>query len=306
VNKIATMMRGPLHADLRTLARIAAFGVFVLSSNAQADTIAQNPLIAPRTDPASGRLLRDGTFCDALVSGGAYFWSQTIGQTFLVPDRTTATIANVQWWGSSEYLASSAPWNETALSANITGFQIAILRTGTGDTQFPVVASWTVQRNTVMQQLTGSYTPTTYSPVFQLNAALGSGISLGAGTYMITIGAMLSNANGDALAWTNGVADGSLPTTQCWATVGDVPSEWGTWSRVTDGTSGAFILTGTLATACKGDVNGDGMINGADLGALLSAWGTCAAACPADINGDGKVNGADLGLLLSLWGPCGG
>ena len=26
--------------------------------------------------------------------------------------------------------------------------------------------------------------------------------------------------------------------------------------------------------------------------------------CPADLNGDGLVNGADLGLLLGGWGPC--
>jgi len=48
------------------------------------------------------------------------------------------------------------------------------------------------------------------------------------------------------------------------------------------------------------DFNGDGLVNGADVGLLLAAWGPCAG-CPEDLNDDGVVNGADLGLLLSEW-----
>ncbi|MFO0875182.1 MAG: hypothetical protein U0575_14595 [Phycisphaerales bacterium] len=51
--------------------------------------------------------------------------------------------------------------------------------------------------------------------------------------------------------------------------------------------------------AGPGDINGDGAINGADLGLLLSAWGTSVPV--ADLNGDGIVDGADIGLLLSGW-----
>lgn len=58
-----------------------------------------------------------------------------------------------------------------------------------------------------------------------------------------------------------------------------------------------------LSTPCPGDLNGDSVVNGADLGLLLSAWGTCPG-CPSDLNGDLTVNGADLGLLLSAWGIC--
>ncbi|MBL9140573.1 MAG: DNRLRE domain-containing protein [Phycisphaerae bacterium] len=47
-----------------------------------------------------------------------------------------------------------------------------------------------------------------------------------------------------------------------------------------------------------GDLNGDAVVNGADLGILLGAWGTAA---PGDLNSDGTVNGADLGLLLGYW-----
>ncbi len=47
------------------------------------------------------------------------------------------------------------------------------------------------------------------------------------------------------------------------------------------------------------DVNGDGIVNGADLGLLLAAWET--DECETDLNGDGTTNGADLGLLLAEW-----
>jgi glucose/arabinose dehydrogenase len=49
-----------------------------------------------------------------------------------------------------------------------------------------------------------------------------------------------------------------------------------------------------------GDFNDDGVVNGADLGVLLSNWGACQG-CPSDMNGDGAVDGLDLGVLLSLW-----
>lgn len=73
------------------------------------------------------------------------------------------------------------------------------------------------------------------------------------------------------------------------------------------GTTCADANANGTADACEAptgnpaDLNGDGQINGADLGLLLSAWGPCTG-CAADLNGDGQVNGADLGLLLSAWG----
>jgi hypothetical protein len=49
------------------------------------------------------------------------------------------------------------------------------------------------------------------------------------------------------------------------------------------------------------DLNGDGRVDGADLGLLLLAWGECGT-CSPDFDGDGRVNGADLGFLLGVWG----
>jgi hypothetical protein len=58
---------------------------------------------------------------------------------------------------------------------------------------------------------------------------------------------------------------------------------------------------------CIGDIYLDGVINGADLGALLAYWGpttNAAASIACDLNVDGVVNGSDLGILLAYWGPC--
>ncbi len=54
---------------------------------------------------------------------------------------------------------------------------------------------------------------------------------------------------------------------------------------------------------CTADLNGDGIVNGSDLGDLLGYWGATFIN-PADLNGDCFVDGADLGELLGQWGPC--
>ena len=66
-----------------------------------------------------------------------------------------------------------------------------------------------------------------------------------------------------------------------------------------------FGTVGDAGSACLGDLNLDGVVNGADLGLLLGAWGPCSSSpCTGDLNTDGVVNGADLGLLLGAWGAC--
>ncbi len=47
------------------------------------------------------------------------------------------------------------------------------------------------------------------------------------------------------------------------------------------------------------DQNRDGVVNGADLAIVLSAWGQ--AGPVGDVNGDGTVNGSDLAIVLGSW-----
>jgi len=59
-----------------------------------------------------------------------------------------------------------------------------------------------------------------------------------------------------------------------------------------------------LAHGVVGDLDGDGLVGGSDLGLMLALWGTPGTGGPfgsADLDGNGVVEGADIGLLLSAW-----
>lgn len=70
--------------------------------------------------------------------------------------------------------------------------------------------------------------------------------------------------------------------------------------------AGPFVdLGGNTLCGCPADLDGDGAIDGNDLGLLLAAWGPCGkAACQADLDRSGAVDGADLGALLNDWVGC--
>ena len=68
-------------------------------------------------------------------------------------------------------------------------------------------------------------------------------------------------------------------------------------------TSVALRTVLEIDVPCPGDVNGDGIVDGADLAAILGAWGKCTD-CPEDVDGNGIVDGADLAAILGSWGLC--
>ena len=71
------------------------------------------------------------------------------------------------------------------------------------------------------------------------------------------------------------------------------------------GSQQAFIADISESPPCAvADLFADGVVNGADLGILLSQWGPASANTVSDLNRDGSVDGADLGYLLNSWGPC--
>ena len=67
-------------------------------------------------------------------------------------------------------------------------------------------------------------------------------------------------------------------------------------------TSGTLSLTLSVTVTGVGnpfDLNGDGVVDGADLASLLNQWGSAGS---ADFDDDGIVGGADLAALLNAWG----
>ena len=67
----------------------------------------------------------------------------------------------------------------------------------------------------------------------------------------------------------------------------------------------AYLFEMSCLEPCLGDLNGDGMVDGGDVGLMFSFWAR-GTETGADLNEDGMVNVFDLFLLLDLWGPCGG
>ena len=66
------------------------------------------------------------------------------------------------------------------------------------------------------------------------------------------------------------------------------------------GCRGGVLL---IPPTCPSDLDGDGIVDAADITLLLGAWGS---ADPGfDLDQDGVVGGGDLGVILGAWGVCG-
>ncbi len=113
------------------------------------------------------------------------------------------------------------------------------------------------------------------------------------------------NPNGNALRWSttfNFRFDADTPPQDAMATIVH-------YRGSTEGPGTPDSLTGLtqgpspLASDCVGDVDGNGVVDAADLAVLLGAWGPNPGH-PADFDGDGDINAADLAVLIGAWGPC--
>ena len=62
------------------------------------------------------------------------------------------------------------------------------------------------------------------------------------------------------------------------------------------------IAAGTAGGACPLDLDGNGVVDGADLPELLARWGPCGNDCAGDLDLDGRIDGSDLAIFLAGWG----
>jgi hypothetical protein len=121
-------------------------------------------------------------------------------------------------------------------------------------------------------------------------------ISNNGGTTWVPLETISTN-NG---AWTKRtwrVRDFVTPTSQ--VRVRFIARDLGAGSIVEAGVDDLKITNVDCTANIVGDMNGDGVVNSADLGILLSSWGTSNPL--ADLDGNGTVDSADLGILLSAW-----
>ena len=71
-------------------------------------------------------------------------------------------------------------------------------------------------------------------------------------------------------------------------------TSFATTAAISFGVLTAFLSSNACAQACPGDLNGDGQVNGADLGALLATWGICPVLAPT-ISSVNPNNGPQTG-----------
>jgi predicted carbohydrate-binding protein with CBM5 and CBM33 domain len=80
------------------------------------------------------------------------------------------------------------------------------------------------------------------------------------------------------------------------------------WQRLDPVGEGFYAVSdvdfgeGKGTTECIADLDGNGVVNGADLTQLLGNWGGSGA---GDLDDDGIISGSDLTILLGSWGSCG-
>jgi hypothetical protein len=99
-------------------------------------------------------------------------------------------------------------------------------------------------------------------------------------------------ADGTVRAWGNNTALQS-----------SIPLNLGTVSQVAAGGNFSLAISTIATPPCPGDLNGDKLVDGSDLGILIGAWGSTSGGA-GDFDGDGRITGLDLGALLGDWGRC--
>lgn len=101
------------------------------------------------------------------------------------------------------------------------------------------------------------------------------------------------------------VTQGSGPTIVTWGGHTLLPSTPQQYSggRLAQGGQNFNSILGSITSGSPCDLNADGRVDGADVGAMYSSWGTVpsGALVLADKNRDGVVDGADLGAIYSNW-----
>ena len=139
-------------------------------------------------------------------------------------------------------------------------------------------------------------------PLFTADLLIGSVVSSGDDSVLTTD--MLSGwtvAAGESHA-TFAIVDTNAPLGAYSATYTIAVSDENIPGALPGGTLTLNLAANIIAGGCAGDVNGDGVIDTADLGQLLGDFGNVGPGEPADLNGDGMVDTADLGLLLGEFG----
>lgn len=191
---------------------IATVLVLFVSMQSQADIVVANNPVADTV----------GFYSDGYDSQGQYFYAQSGAQVFSMED--SHTLSSVEFWGSMN------GFNGQGLS-NVDCIQVMIWTKDFSAVLFSDridIDTWTVAD-------TGDYN-FFGQPVYHFKTQYTN--TLKAGTYAIGIGAILNDASGDQMVWSQGVNTQSFYYTS--------NPNWGTWQVLPLGigntAGGAFVL----------------------------------------------------------------
>ena len=139
--------------------------------------------------------------------------------------------------------------------------------------------------------------------LFQFNHAglSGGAIGIGSGAFALMADCVVElneAAEAGGAMVNNGGELQLFATTFCGNTVTQIEGEY---TSDKDSCIQEFCIQEGCSEPCSADFDGDGLIDGGDLGLLIAAFGLCED-CLEDLDGDGSVGGEDLGILLSNWG----
>ena len=156
--------------------------------------------------------------------------------------------------------------------------------------------------------ITARVTPT--GPSTYLNGPQNANGSCSAGTAVLPLAvqdlvlSIYRGANTTPLIVQNAFGPGTVETiTTVQVPASDVYSIRVSSSITTNDIQLYSLVTTIVATAPRiGDFDGNGIVNGGDLGILLAVWGPVTCGSQYDLNGDCVIDGADLGAFLADWG----
>ncbi|HLO41288.1 MAG TPA: hypothetical protein VK176_09715 [Phycisphaerales bacterium] len=198
---------------------------------AAASTIAAFSAFAGASVVASNPQNFGAEFGTGFYSDGepGYFYEQQVAENFTVSSATNIT--GVEWAGASEYF-------DYADYTNFTGFRVQIFADAGGVPGAAVFNQvFSTAATAPAAQGTNFFGATVYAQAVSFAA-----VSVAAGNYWVSIGAVVVNPFGDAWVWADGTNDDGVAYST-------TPNSGG-WAAYNDGaTSGAFSIIGTPVPA---------------------------------------------------------
>lgn len=174
--------------------------------------------------------LGGGSYSDADSSNGAYFYSQTVADNFVLPFDPSGYVAtDAQWYGLSEDFIDGD-------IVNVRGFEVSLF-TSQGNLPMTLLVSKSLTKEEAQPTLVNSNLG---NPVYSFSTTFDQAVDLGTGgQYWLQVGALLDDGQGDAFVWASGKLDDNYAAAK-------VGTPWSDWEELEDSSDVAFLVGGQV------------------------------------------------------------